>query len=183
MAYKYVEFANYFKEKRKKIRLSQQELADKAEISKSAISGVETGRFLPSVETIRAVAKVLNVSEEELLSKKDEVTKKVKERESITRIKPHSHPSSLFKGRRYDELSEYDKMLISKESKGATIFDMEEVENNDYVASLHPDEHKAYSEYLEGIEQQVQLQEIFRRLTIKNQKQLIDIAKIFLQNQ
>ena len=49
--------------------LTQQQLADKAKISKPYLSQIETGKRTGTTEILSAIAKVLNVSLEEVISK------------------------------------------------------------------------------------------------------------------
>ena len=57
--------ADNLKRIRKSKNLTQEALAEKADISTQAIRYIETQRRWPSLETIRALAKVLKVSETE----------------------------------------------------------------------------------------------------------------------
>lgn len=64
-----------FSERIKKYRitnnLTQEELAKMLHISRQAISKYETGRAYPSIDVLQSIAELLNVSVDDLLSKKD----------------------------------------------------------------------------------------------------------------
>lgn len=47
--------------KRKKLKLTQQELADKTELSRSYISDVEAGRYTPSIKSLLAISTALEL--------------------------------------------------------------------------------------------------------------------------
>ena len=51
------------KEKRKRLGISQKELAEKAEISQSFLCDIEQGRSKPSIDTAIKIAQVLNVAD------------------------------------------------------------------------------------------------------------------------
>ncbi|MEV2908462.1 helix-turn-helix transcriptional regulator [Paenibacillus larvae] len=55
---------------RKQKKLTQIELAEKANMSRSYLADVERGRYNPSVDTLKAIAKALNI-EVQLLLKED----------------------------------------------------------------------------------------------------------------
>jgi len=59
-------FAKNLRENRRKIGLTQAQLAEKAEISHHYLAMVELARNIPKVETIERLAKVLNVEFYEL---------------------------------------------------------------------------------------------------------------------
>ena len=46
---------------RKKQKLTQVDLANKAGISRTYLSDLENGRYMPSIETISNIAKILNI--------------------------------------------------------------------------------------------------------------------------
>ena len=62
-----MEFGERLYKLRKERKMTQKELAAKSGISQQAISNTETGRTIPSSETIRLLASVLKVSTSELL--------------------------------------------------------------------------------------------------------------------
>lgn len=55
-------FAETLKQLRKRKRLNQKQFADKVFVSPSAISQYETGRTMPSRETLERIAKFFDVS-------------------------------------------------------------------------------------------------------------------------
>ncbi|CAM4182384.1 helix-turn-helix domain-containing protein [Paenibacillus alkaliterrae] len=59
---------------RKAKRLTQVELADKANISRSYIADIERDRYNPSLDTLTAIANVLKVSANELLGMSSRVS-------------------------------------------------------------------------------------------------------------
>ncbi len=64
------DFPNIFKHIREKSGLTQQQLADKLNISRSAIGMYENGEREPNFETLEAIADVFNVDMNYLLGKK-----------------------------------------------------------------------------------------------------------------
>ncbi|MDE6435388.1 MAG: phosphoribosylformylglycinamidine cyclo-ligase [Lachnospiraceae bacterium] len=69
-----IKVGNFIMEKRKALRMTQQQLADKLNVSFQAISKWENGATYPNVEILRDLAIVLEVSVDEILagSEKDE---------------------------------------------------------------------------------------------------------------
>lgn len=65
---------------RKKSNLTQEELAEKLFVSRTAISKWESGRGMPSISSLKAISEVFNVSIDELLSSEEiiEVAEKEK---------------------------------------------------------------------------------------------------------
>ncbi|TZE81977.1 helix-turn-helix domain-containing protein [Calorimonas adulescens] len=63
-----VEIGANIKKYRKQAGLTQQELADKANISRSYLADVENGRYNPSLETLNSIAKVLNIKVSDILN-------------------------------------------------------------------------------------------------------------------
>ncbi len=57
------------KNARQELKLNQQSLADKAEITQAALRCIEQGERNPSIRTLEALAKALKVSASYLLSK------------------------------------------------------------------------------------------------------------------
>jgi len=62
-----MEFHRVLKEKRKEFGLTQEELAEKLQVSRSAISNWEIGRNYPDIQTLISLAKTFNVSLDYLL--------------------------------------------------------------------------------------------------------------------
>lgn len=63
-----MEFNEKLKELRKQKRLTQEELAEKLYVSRTAISKWESGRGYPNIESLKAIAKFFSVTVDELLS-------------------------------------------------------------------------------------------------------------------
>ena len=64
-------FKDKFKELREKEGLSQQELADKLFVSRSAIAKWENGNGIPSDVNLDSICKIFNVEEEWILSRSE----------------------------------------------------------------------------------------------------------------
>lgn len=73
--------AENIKKLRKQHRLSQQELADKIFVSHQTISGWESGRTDPDVDSIQKLAEIFGVSVEYLITGEDNVKEVVVEKE------------------------------------------------------------------------------------------------------
>lgn len=56
---------------RKKSNLTQEELAEKLFVSRTAISKWESGRGMPSISSLKAISEVFNISIDELLSSEE----------------------------------------------------------------------------------------------------------------
>lgn len=76
-------FAEKLKETRRQAGLSQEQLADKLCVSRQAVTKWETGKGMPDIENIRAIAKLLNVSIDYLLDDQESMDNSVI-REQIT---------------------------------------------------------------------------------------------------
>lgn len=70
-----MEFHRVLKEKRKEFGLTQEELAEKLQVSRSAISNWEIGRNYPDIQTLISLAKTFNVSLDYLLNEDLEIAK------------------------------------------------------------------------------------------------------------
>ncbi|PET02436.1 transcriptional regulator [Bacillus cereus] len=57
---------------RKEKKMTQRELAEKANISRSYLGDIECGRYNPSLDTLNTIAKALNVNANLLLTDNDE---------------------------------------------------------------------------------------------------------------
>ncbi|MGG6437422.1 helix-turn-helix transcriptional regulator [Saccharococcus caldoxylosilyticus] len=57
---------------RKKAKMTQMELAQKANISRSYLADVERNRYNPSLETLKAIASALNVPVNSLIGEEDD---------------------------------------------------------------------------------------------------------------
>lgn len=71
-------FAQQLRTKRKKAGMTQQQLADEMNVSRKTISGWETGRNRPDIDSLRKMADIYHISLDDLVSnaKGDESTKK-----------------------------------------------------------------------------------------------------------
>ncbi len=66
-----MEFNEKIQELRKKSGLTQEQLAEKLFVSRTAISKWESGRGYPSIDSLKCIAKIFNVSIDELLSSEE----------------------------------------------------------------------------------------------------------------
>lgn len=78
-----MEFNEKLQELRKKNNLTQEELAEKLYVSRTAISKWESGRGYPGIESLKAISKFFSVSLDELLSSETVLT--MAEEENILR--------------------------------------------------------------------------------------------------
>ena len=62
-----VAFGFHLRKAREKHGLSQQDIADKADIDKKTIQRIENGKLNPSLDTLASIAKGLNLTLKELL--------------------------------------------------------------------------------------------------------------------
>ena len=69
-----MEFNEKLQELRKQKGLTQEELAEKLYVSRTAISKWESGRGYPNIESLRAIAKFFSVTVDELLSSGEVLT-------------------------------------------------------------------------------------------------------------
>lgn len=53
--------AHKIKEKRKEKQMTQNDLAEKTELSRTYIADVERARYMPSVESLRNIANILEI--------------------------------------------------------------------------------------------------------------------------
>ena len=69
-----MEFNEKLQELRKQKRLTQEDLAEKLYVSRTAISKWESGRGYPNIESLKAIAKFFSVTVDELLSSDEVLT-------------------------------------------------------------------------------------------------------------
>ncbi len=62
-------FGKAIRRRRRELDLSQEELAERAELHRNYISGIETGTRNPSLKNIEKLAKALDISISELFTK------------------------------------------------------------------------------------------------------------------
>ena len=79
----YIEFNEKLQELRKKKGLTQEELADKLYVSRTAVSKWESGRGYPNIESLKAIASFFSVSVDALLSS-DEILNVAEENQKET---------------------------------------------------------------------------------------------------
>ncbi|MBQ2892112.1 MAG: helix-turn-helix transcriptional regulator [Bacilli bacterium] len=91
------------KELRTKLSLTQNELADRCDLTKGYISQIENDLTSPSINTLTDILTALGVNlkdffnddEEQIIYKKDDYFKKVRETESITWLVPNSQKNEM----------------------------------------------------------------------------------------
>ena len=69
-----MEFNEKLQELRKQMRLTQEELAEKLYVSRTAISKWESGRGYPNIDSLKEIAKFFSVTVDELLSPNEVLT-------------------------------------------------------------------------------------------------------------
>lgn len=69
-----MEFNEKLQQLRKQKRLTQEELAERLYVSRTAVSKWESGRGFPSIESLKAIAQVFAISVDELLSGEEILT-------------------------------------------------------------------------------------------------------------
>jgi transcriptional regulator with XRE-family HTH domain len=68
-------FGKIIKQLREEREMSQQELADYAELDRSYISDMERGRYNPTLLTVYKLAEILKVKPNEIIQKVDKLLK------------------------------------------------------------------------------------------------------------
>lgn len=168
----YSPFGALLKNERKKMGFTQQNLADKTNITKSAIAAIEVGRILPSTETMEKLAEVLDISIEELSYEKKEAE------DNPLRVGFVAQSVIMRQGKNWADMTEEEKKNYPRDEYNELL----------KVDSEDPDSTSFYSDEEETTEKnkiklQVTLLEKFNQLTDINKKQLIEIAKVLLDNQ
>ena len=64
---------NHIKEIRSNLGMTQAQLADLVGVARVSIVSIETGRFIPTIETALRISKALNVSIDQLFWLKDDI--------------------------------------------------------------------------------------------------------------
>lgn len=77
------EFSKLIKDKRIALNLTQKEVADNLHVSNKSVSRWETGNGYPDIETIPKLARLLNLSYDELLDGNEFIVKKEKKKEEF----------------------------------------------------------------------------------------------------
>lgn len=102
-------FAKVFKELRTNLKLTQQELADKLGLSRSAIGMYEKGEREPDFETLELIADFFNVDMDYLLGRTKLTT-------TIQTIAAH-HDEENWTVAELAEIEEFKKYVLSKRNK------------------------------------------------------------------
>lgn len=102
-------FAKVFKELRAKLMLTQQELADKLGLSRSAIGMYEKGEREPDFETLELIADFFNVDMDYLLGRTKVTT-------TIQTIAAH-HDGEDWTEEELAEIEQFKKYVLSKRNK------------------------------------------------------------------
>lgn len=102
-------FAKVFKELRTNLKLTQQELADKLGLSRSAIGMYEKGEREPDFETLELIADFFNVDMDYLLGRTKLTT-------TIQTIAAH-HDEENWTAAELAEIEEFKKYVLSKRNK------------------------------------------------------------------
>ncbi|MBP3597780.1 MAG: helix-turn-helix transcriptional regulator [Clostridia bacterium] len=72
-------------EMRKKNNLSQEQLAEKLEVSRQTISNWENGKFYPDIDALVRISRYFNISLDDLLSYDDKVLDYLKESTNVVK--------------------------------------------------------------------------------------------------
>ena len=67
----------FIAQRRKELKMTQKELAEKLGVTNKAVSKWETGQGLPDVSVLAALSKALNISVDELLAGEKQAEKKL----------------------------------------------------------------------------------------------------------
>lgn len=67
-----MKFNEKIKTLRKKAKLSQQELANQLSIHVTHVSKIENGHLLPSIDIVRRLTKIFNISADQLINEEEE---------------------------------------------------------------------------------------------------------------
>ena len=70
-----MEFNEKLQELRKRKELTQEELAEKLYVSRTAVSKWESGRGYPSIDSLKAIAEFFSITVDELLSSNEMLTR------------------------------------------------------------------------------------------------------------
>lgn len=81
------ELGKKIKKLRKSKKLTQEQLAEKINVSPRAISGIELGEYYPKAETIDKILNLFDISSEELFSNEDMLSKEILYNKLIENIK------------------------------------------------------------------------------------------------
>ncbi|QHZ52471.1 helix-turn-helix domain-containing protein [Paenibacillus larvae] len=91
---------------RKQRRLTQIELAEKANMSRSYLADVERDRYNPSVDTLKSIAKALNIEAQLLLKDDLDVTEQKtfhEEKDALERSKLHNDQNTFHHDKELDD--------------------------------------------------------------------------------
>lgn len=84
-----MDLGNKLIELRKSKKLSQEELAEKINVSRQTISNWENGRFYPDIDALVKLSKYFNISIDDLLNCDDKVIEYLKESTDIVKSNKH----------------------------------------------------------------------------------------------
>lgn len=99
-------FSRVFKQLRTENKYTQQELAEKIGVSRSAVGMYETGERQPDFETLEVIADFFNVDMDFLLGRSPQ----------IHTIAAH-HEGEEWTDEELDEIEEFKKFVLSKRNK------------------------------------------------------------------
>ena len=77
-----MEFSKKIQELRNKNKLTQEQFAEKLYVSRTAVSKWESGKGYPSIDSLKYISKIFNVSIDELLSNEETIAL-TKDRERV----------------------------------------------------------------------------------------------------
>ncbi len=84
---KFMEFNEKLRNLRNASRLTQEELAEKLYISRTAISKWESGRGYPNIDSLKQIAQFFSVSLDELIADKTNLTEKSRKKNDTFTLK------------------------------------------------------------------------------------------------
>ena len=84
-----MDLGNKLIELRKSKKLSQEELAEKINVSRQTISNWENGRFYPDIDALVKLSKYFNISIDDLLNCDDKVIEYLKESTDVVKSNKH----------------------------------------------------------------------------------------------
>lgn len=84
-----MEFSKKIQELRNKHKLTQEQLAEKLYVSRTAVSKWESGRGYPSIDSLKYISKIFNISIDELLSNEEIID--IAENENTSNIEKNNN--------------------------------------------------------------------------------------------
>lgn len=116
-----VSLGENIKKYRQAKRLTQIQLAEQANMSRSYLADVERNRYNPSVETLTTLARVLGVSANDLLNSSNDQNKLQEQSED--------HPPALSPKEERDIATDLERMINDLDSNEALAFHGEPMDN------------------------------------------------------